>query len=272
MIKITSILLLLFSSTTFAINFGNIAEDLINKSGIQTTTSTLDIGNKQNQSNMESDIVSQGLKQALKQGIEVAVKNLGKENSFLSNKKIKIPLPDKLAKAESLIRKAGGDKVANDFILSMNTAATKAVPQTTKILVDAVSNMHIDDAKRILSGGDTAASHYFKEKTSAQLKQMILPIIQNTMAENKVAHYYKMVNELYKTHGKGLVEKSGLMGYAKQFGVDSYLPGDNDENIDSYVTNKTIDGLFTMIAEKEKEIRQNPVARSTDLLKKVFGK
>ncbi|MBF0264814.1 MAG: DUF4197 domain-containing protein [Gammaproteobacteria bacterium] len=259
-----------FSQITFAFNFGNLAEDLMkNKTVADAVGSSND--KSAGISKLDSDLITKGLKQALKQGVETAVNSLGKENGFLSNKLVKIPLPGSLAKSEKIIRKMGGDKLADDLILSMNKAATTAAPETIEILVSAVTSMQIDDAKKILAGDNQAATNYFRNKTGKQLTELITPIIQKTMKQNKVAYYYDQANQFYKTTGKSYVEKSGVMNYAKQFGVDSYLPGEEDENIDGYVTNKAIDGLFIMIASKEKEIRENPVARSTSILKQVFG-
>ena len=104
------------------------------------------------------------------------------------------------------------------------------------------------------------------------MKKLIAPIIQETMKENQVATYYDTVNNLYKSNAKGLVDNSGVMGMAKSFGVDSYIPGSSDESLDEYITTKAIDGLFTMIGQKEEAIRANPIEQTTSILKQVFGK
>jgi hypothetical protein len=131
--------------------------------------------------------------------------------------------------------------------------------------------MSLQDAQNILAGDKNAATTYFKANTTESLKKMIAPIIQNTMKENQVASYYDMANNFYKSNAKGIVENSEVMGLAKSFGVDAYLPGSSDQSLDDYVTEKAISGLFTMIAQKEAEIRTNPVAQTTSLLKQVFG-
>ncbi|MDY0051612.1 MAG: DUF4197 domain-containing protein, partial [Aliarcobacter sp.] len=196
---------------------------------------------------------------------------LGANNGYLNNSAVKIPLPDNLVTAEKLLRSAGGDVMADNLINSMNAAASKAAPKTAEVFVDAIDKMSVTDAQAILSGGNEAATNYFKANTSDSLKKLITPIIQETMKENQVASYYDSINTLYKTSGKGLVDNSEIMGLAKNFGVDSYIPGNSDESLDEYITTKAIDGLFTMIGQKEAAIRANPVEQTTSILKQVFG-
>eukprot|EP00920_Eleutheroschizon_duboscqi_P032824 GHVT01079039.1.p1 GENE.GHVT01079039.1~~GHVT01079039.1.p1 ORF type:complete len:163 (-),score=15.10 GHVT01079039.1:267-755(-) len=161
--------------------------------------------------------------------------------------------------------------MADDLINSMNTAATKAAPKTAEIFVQAIDKMSIEDAKKILGGTENAATDYFKANTTESLKKLITPLIQETMKQNQIATYYDTANSFYKTNLKDTVQNSSVMGLAKNFGVDPYIPGSSDENIDEFVTNKAIDGLFKMIAQKEAEIRTSPVAQTTSLLQKVFG-
>ena len=160
----------------------------------------------------------------------------------------------------------------DDLINSMNKAASKAASKTAEVFISAIEKMSIDDAKKILAGDDKAATIYFEVSTSDSLKNLIKPIVQETIQENNVAKYYDKANSFYKNNVKSYVDSSSVMGYAKNFGVDSYLPGSSDESIDDFVTNKAITGLFTMIAQKENEIRNSTTARTTDLLKKVFSK
>jgi len=266
----TKHLLLLISICSLALSFDlgsliNSAQEVMaptkEKTAQTTTSSSLDV-----------NTITKGLKEALNNGVAYAVKELGKDDGYLNNALVKIPLPKNLAKAETLIRKAGGDKIADDLINSMNKAATTAAPKTAQIFSSAIANMNLEDAKKILAGDDKAATNYFKTHTSDSLSKTITPIVQKSMEENSVAKYYKIFNNAYKTYGKGLVEKTGVMGYAKSFGVDSYLPSSSDEELDAYVTNKAIDGLFTMIAQKEAQIRKNPIAQTSSILRKVFGK
>lgn len=259
--------ILLTSTMAYSFDLGSITKsvlDTVNKPSTSTNDNQV--------SSLDSATVNTGLKEALKVGVNYAVTNLSKENGYLNNKYVKIPLPENLAKVETVIRSAGGDKIADDLINSMNKAASKAASKTAEVFISAIEKMSIDDAKKILAGDDKAATIYFEVSTSDSLKNLIKPIVQETIQENNVAKYYDKANSFYKNNVKSYVDSSSVMGYAKNFGVDSYLPGSSDESIDDFVTNKAITGLFTMIAQKENEIRNSTTARTTDLLKKVFSK
>ena len=266
--------LLLSASFTFALDLGGIAKGVVDTvSKENTVTQQLSNTSTSNtKNNLDNSTVSSGLKEALKTGVTYAVKQLGSQNGYLNNNSAKIPLPDNLAKAETLIRNAGGDKIADDLINSMNNAATQAAPQTAEIFMNAIDKMSLTDAQKILSGGNDSATNYFKANTTESLKKMIAPIIQKSMKDNQVASYYDTVNNIYKSSVGNITNNSGVMGMAKNFGVDSYIPGSSNESLDDFVTNKAIDGLFTMIAQKESDIRTNPVSQTTSLLKQVFGK
>lgn len=258
--------LLITSSFSYAFDLGSITKSVLEN--VKSPTST----NTSSTSSLSNSTVSSGLKEALKIGVNYATTTLGKDNGYLNNKNVKIPLPENLAKVETLIRKAGGNQVADDLIKSMNNAATKAAPKTAEIFVNSIEKMSLDDAKKILAGDNNAATKYFQNNTTTSLKEMIKPIVAQTMQENNVAKYYDMANSFYKNNVKSYVDNSGVMGYAKSFGVDSYLPGSSEQNLDDYVTAKAIDGLFLMIAQKESEIRNSTAAQTTNLLKQVFGK
>lgn len=258
----------LCTTLSFGFDINSITKSVVDNVTKSSSTSTSTTAS----SGMNNSTVSSGLKEALKVGVDYAVKSLGANNGYLNNSLVKIPLPENLQKVEGLIRKAGGDKVANDLINSMNSAATKAAPKTAEIFVDAIDKMSLADAQKILNGGKNAATDYFKNNTTGSLKKMIAPIVQETMKQNQVAGYYDTFNGYYKQYGKGLVDNSSVGNLAKSFGVDSYLPGSSDQNLDEYVTDRAIDGLFKMIAEKEAAIRSNPVEQTTSLLKQVFGK
>lgn len=191
-----------------------------------------------------------GLKEALSQGASKAVALLGQQDGFLKNPKVKIPMPDGLRQAEKLMRTFGMKKQADELITSMNRAAEAAVPEAKELLVGAVKEMSVEDAKKILTGGETSGTEYFKGKTSAQLKERFKPIVQKAMDKVGLAKTYE------KFASKGA-----------QYGVISK----EDADLDNYVTQKTLDGLFTMVAEEEKAIRKNPVGAAGDLAKKVFG-
>jgi hypothetical protein len=191
-----------------------------------------------------------GLKDALTQGAAAAVGKLGVENGFLGNDKVKIPLPDALKRIESGLRLIGMQREADELVTAMNRAAEQAVPEARALLVSAIKNMSVQDAKGILTGGETAATDYFRRTTSDQLTQKFLPIV--TKATSKV----------------GLAEKyNQLAGQGAQLGlVDA-----KQAKIENYVTQKALDGLFLMIAEQEKAIRKDPVGTATGMAKKVFG-
>ena len=264
--KIFSILssLTLVSSMAFSFDLASFADDAI-KTASESSSST------KTGSNLSDSTVSSGLKEALKVGVDFGVKALSKKDGYLNNTDVKIPLPDKLAKAETLLRKVGGNKAADDLIKSMNDAATEAAPKTASIFANAIEKMSIEDAKTILAGDNHAATEYFQKHTTSSLAEMIKPIIQKSMQKNSVAKYYDTFNGFYTSNVKGVVENSSVMSMAKSFGADEYLPSDKDAKLDDYVTSKAIDGLFKMIATKEAQIRKDPVAQTTSLLKTVFG-
>lgn len=191
-----------------------------------------------------------GLKDALTQCSTAAVSKLGIENGFLGNDKVKIPLPDALKRIEGGLRLLGMQQQADELVTAMNRAAEQAVPEAKALLVTAVKNMSVQDAKGILTGGDTAATEYFRKTTSEQLTQKFLPIV--TKATAKV----------------GLAEKyNNIAGKGAQFGlVDA-----KQAKIENYVTQKALDGLFLIIAEQESAIRKDPVGSATGMAQKVFG-
>jgi Protein of unknown function (DUF4197) len=198
----------------------------------------------------ENDIVN-GLKQALSKGTRSAVAMLGQEDGFLANPQVKIPMPESLKKVEKGLRKIGKDKLADNFIETMNRAAEKAVPEATSIFADTVKTMSIVDAKEILQGEDDAATQYFRENSGDKIKEKFLPIVKEATSQVGVTSSYKK-----------MTDKLGfLSGYVDTSSLD----------LDDYVTNKAMDGLFTMVAAEEKKIRENPLERTTDLLKKVFS-
>lgn len=198
----------------------------------------------------ETDIID-GLKQALTKGTNTAVSLLGRENGFLANPKVKIPMPKMLKKVEKGLRKIGQDKIADNFVETMNRAAEKAVPEAATIFADSVKEMSIADARDILQGEDDAATRYFRSHSSERLKGKFLPIVKQATDQAGVTSSYKKL-----TDNLGIL--SGFI--------------DTDKlDIDNYITDKAMDGLFLMVAAEEKKIRENPVERTTDLLKKVFG-
>jgi hypothetical protein len=201
-------------------------------------------------SEMSESKVASGLKEALRVGTAKAVQITGKRDGYFGNPAIKILMPNDLRTLEKGLRAVGFGPKIDDFILSMNRSAEAAAPAARKIFVDAILAMSFEDAKRILSGGDTAATEYFKGKTTDQLTAAFQPVVKRTMAQNGVVRQYD-----------GLVEQYKNIPFAKNENLD----------IDHYVVSKALDGLFYELAEQEKEIRKNPAARTTSLLKEVFG-
>lgn len=190
------------------------------------------------------------LRQALSQGAVAAVTGLGRTDGFFGNPKVKIPLPENLQKAEKLMRKLGAGKYADELILTMNRAAEAAVPEAKDLLLDAVRQMTLQDAKAILTGGDDSVTRYFKQKTSAPLTEKFLPIVRQATGKVELAKKYNR--------------------YAKQ-GAKLGLIDEKDASLEGYVTEKALDGLFLMIGEEERAIRQNPLGQASSLLQKVFG-
>src|SRR3989304_5820636 len=180
----------------------------------------------------------QGLKEALVQGADKAVSQLGALDGFLGNQKVKIPLPDSLRRVERVMRMMGMGAQADDLVTNMNRAAELAVKEAKPLLVDAVKKMGVQDAKGILTGGDDAATQYFRRTTSDALTQKFLPIVKKMTAKVNLAQLYNQ-----------------SAGQAAMFGVID----PKDANIDNYVTSKALEGLFLVIAEQERAIRKDPV-------------
>lgn len=191
-----------------------------------------------------------GMKEALVQGAGKAVGKLGVVDGFLGNPAVKIPLPDSVQRAERVMRMFGMGKQADEVILRMNRAAEAAVPEAKVLLINAVKQMSVADAKNILTGGDDAATQYFRKTTSAPMAEKFLPIVQKAMADVQLAQQY---NKFAETGAKyGLIKKE-------------------QANLEQYVTQKALDGVYLMMAEEEKAIRKNPMKQASSLLKKVFG-
>jgi hypothetical protein len=190
------------------------------------------------------------LKSALDRGARAAVAQLGRENGFLGDARVKIPLPESLRRAEKNMRRFGMGKYADELIVTLNRAAEAAVPEAKQLFVGALRQMSVQDAKGILTGGDTAGTEYFRRATADELARRFLPIVQRATARVGLAQKYNQ----YAAHGV----RVGL--------VDA-----QDANLDDYVTRKALDGLFFMVAEEERKIRKDPVGSASSLIKKVFG-
>jgi hypothetical protein len=200
----------------------------------------------------ESD-ASGGLKEALAKGVENSILKLGKQDGFNNDPLVRILVPEKIRKLADTARKLGAGKKVDQFELAMNRAAEQAVPEAASLFSDAVKQMSVQDAVGIIKGGDTAGTEYFRRVTQDKLRERFLPIVQKSTANNQVAQSYK-----------------SMVG--KNSGVMKLLGADEQVDLDTYVTNKAMDGLYFYIAEEEKKIRKDPLARTSKLLKKVFGK
>ncbi|HEY0746269.1 MAG TPA: DUF4197 domain-containing protein [Steroidobacteraceae bacterium] len=193
---------------------------------------------------------ARGIKGALTDGAASAIAKLGVPGGFFNDPKVKIPLPPALKEVAGAMRLMGHGKDADDLVAAMNHAAEQAVPQAKELLVRAVKSMSIEDAKKILTGGDDSVTQFFRAKTVAPLSVKFLPIV--TQVTNRV----------------GLAQKyDEFAGKAAKLGV---LKGDA-ANIEQYVTDKALDGLYLMIGEEEHAIRQNPAAAGSAIVSKVFG-
>lgn len=203
------------------------------------------------QSGLSDAKIGSGLKEALKIGTENTVNLTGKTDGYLMNQAIKILMPEKLHTLEKGLRVVGYGPQVDEFVLSMNRAAEKAAPFAKQIFWDAIGEMTFEDARKILSGHETAATDYFKGKTTDKLTVVFKPIVDKAMDEVGVTHQYKE-----------LVGRFHAIPFVKSETFD----------IDQYVVTKAFDGLFHVLGEEEKKIRTNPAARVTDLLREVFGK
>lgn len=193
---------------------------------------------------------SGGLKEALIQGAGKAVSQLSAVDGFFGNKEVKIPLPDTMKKAEKAMRMFGMSKQADELVLKMNRAAEAAVPEAKALLVDSVKKMSVTDAKTILTGGDDAATQYFKKTTSGPMAEKFLPIVKKATENVQLAQQYNKFAEMGNKFG--VVKKDQV-------------------NLEQYVTQKTLDGVYLMMAKEEAAIRKDPVGQTSSLLKKVFG-
>lgn len=200
-------------------------------------------------SSLSQNEMVDGLKQALEIGTSNTVQALSKTNGYYKNPKLKIPLPESVQKFESILRATGFESDLNEFELGMNRAAEKAAPKAKALFVGAIKEMTFSDADKILNGPDNAATKYFQDKTTDKLEALFKPVVQQSMDEVGVTQQYKNVSEQIQT-----------IPFAKKYVVD----------LDTYVTEKSVDGLFVRLAEEEVKIRNDPAARVTDLLQKVF--
>jgi hypothetical protein len=233
---------LALAAPAHAFDWGEMLKGVVNKSGGQSSASGVDA--------LSGTDINAALKEALTRGADAAVAQLGVKDGFFGNPQLKIPLPKNLQKAEKAMRMVGMGQQADDLVLSMNRAAEAAVPEAKTLLVDAVKQMSLEDAKGILTGGQTSATDFFRRKTETQLTERFLPIVKTTTDQVGLAQQYNR-----------------YAGMAAQF----KLIDQSQSNVEQYVTQQSLDRLYTLIGEKEAAIRANPLQAGSDLLKKVFG-
>jgi hypothetical protein len=197
----------------------------------------------------ESKII-EGLREALRIGTGNAVTNVSQVDGYFKNPKIQIPLPENVQKVEKFLRTVGYGPKVDAFELSMNRAAERAAPEAKSLFIDSIKEMTISDGRKILDGQENEATLYFEDKTRGRLYELFRPIVNTAMSEVGVTRSYQEIDK-----------KARTIPFGEKFTLD----------LDDYVTNKGLDGLFFMVAEEEKKIRQNPTARVTDLLQEVFG-
>ena len=239
-------LLLLFSACASALDLNGLKEKLngLARPAAANPSAGSGLARFSTQDQVES------LRQALTQGAETAVGSLARKDGYLGNDKVRIPLPDSLHKADKTMRRLGMGKYSDELITSMNRAAEAAVPEAKTLFVGAVKRMTVADAKGILTGGDDAATRYFRKNTETELAAKFRPIVVGSMKKVKLAETYD------RFAGKGV--KFGL--------VDA-----RDANLDDYITRKAMDGLFLMMAEQEKAIRADPLKATGNLARQIFS-
>ncbi len=225
-------------------SWGEIGNNLLKELGGSTAS-------EPRASALASDEVVAGLREALARGSEIAVSELGREDGFLARPEVRIPLPDALESIGSGMRRFGLGGYVDEFETSMNRAAEQAVPEALDLFHETVRTMTIEDAMGILEGPDDAATQYFRRHNEARLEARFLPIVREATSRAGVTGAYK-----------GMLAQAGMA--AQLFDPESL-------DLDRYVTDEAIDGLFLMLAREERRIREDPVARSSELLQRVFG-
>lgn len=245
---------LLFCAPAAYADFGS---DLINQLGTLGNSALKEsqqkaptVASNHAQSNLSQTEIERGLKEALSKGVRGAINQLGQKNGFLDDTSVRIPMPGVLGQVEDILRRAHQEALADEFVDTMNHAAEKAVPVAATVFSNAIKNMTMQDVRGIFNGPDDAATQYFRRTSDAELIKRFRPIVAaETQKAGVTAAYKNMMNQ------------AGPLAQMLGGGTD----------LDGYITEKALDGLFLKVAEEEKAIRTNPMARSTELLKKVFG-
>lgn len=245
----TGVAVLALSMAAHAFDLESTLKDALNKGAAgQPTTAPASAGSGVDQ--LKPKEINSGIKEALTRGAEAAVAQLGKPDGFMGNDALRIPLPSGLQKGEKIMRTMGMGKQADELILAMNRAAEAAVPEAKTLLVKSVREMTLEDAKGILTGGDTAATDFFRRKTEAPLTKRFGPIVKKATDRVGLAQQYDK-----------------YAGTAAQFGaIDK-----SQATVEQYVTQQALDRLYKVIGEQERSLRANPLQAGSALLQKVFG-
>ncbi len=219
-------------------------DQLLDKLGIGQKSATVD------RSAMSNDRIGSGLREALQLATENTVKLTGRTDGYFGNPAIRIPMPPKLESVDKALRMVGAGSQADAFVLSMNRAAEQSAPAARQIFLDAVATMSFEDARRILEGGSTAATDFFRARTTDKLTAAFTPIVKRNMDGVGVTRQFK-----------ALMTRFESIPFMRSEAFD----------LDGYVVARALDGLFQVIGDQEKDIRANPAARTTELLKEVFS-
>lgn len=239
------------ASTTAVAGWGDLLKEAVKDENVQKQVlDTLGGSTSTDKISLDTETLIKGLKEALEVGSQRAIDTISQQGGYLNNQAIRIPLPGTIDRVASALRKYGLESQVDQFEESMNRAAEKAAPQATKLIVNAVRDMSFEDAQKIYQGADDAATQYFKEKTSSQLRELFQPSVKESLGQVGATRYY---SEL-----------------AKEAKVVPFIGDKLNVDLDNYVTEEALNGLFTVLAAEEKRIRENPTARTTELLKQVF--
>ncbi len=209
------------------------------------------LGQENNTDGLDDDTLINGLREALEIGSRRAISTVSQQGGYLNNPEIRIPLPPRVQQASDLMKQFGMSQLADDFETSINRAAENAAPQATELMINAIKAMTIEDARNILQGGNDAATRYFEDKTRPQLATLFSPVVDDSLNQVGATRYYNQLDE--------------------QMQAVPVLGQNLNMDLTQYVTDQALTGLFVMLAEEEQKIRENPAARSTELLKKVFA-
>lgn len=218
----------------------------------RTTTRRSNQTTTRQTSNLPNSQINDGLRESLFQGVRNAVDQLGRSNGFLDNARVRIPLPSSLQKTEKALRAVGQGRRVDEFVESMNHAAEEAVPVAADVFLDAIKQMSFTDAKNILtSGQEDAATQFFRRTTENRLRSEFRPIVERFTEQVGVTQNYKQ-----------MIGRYGFLGQ---------IVGQDASDIDGYVTQKALDGLFLLVADEEKKIRRDPLGQTSKILRVVFG-